>query len=201
MKRGQCIVIAVLTLILVGGAFAQQETKTITLSLETCIIKAMENNLGVAIEVLNPELAEISIAAAREKFLPDLSLNYNRRDTNSASYSFLDAAETVATLYSDYGAVLNQALPTGGSFSVTVDNYKNESNRSFQSINPRYGSTLTFDFTQPLLKNFGYKNSRKDIIVANNNLAISEKDFETALQDTIYSVEEAYWNLVYSRNC
>ncbi len=199
MKRGQCIVIAVLTLILVGGAFAQQETKTITLSLETCIIKAMENNLGVAIEVLNPELAEISIAAAREKFLPDLSLNYNRRDTNSASYSFLDAAETVATLYSDYGAVLNQALPTGGSFSVTVDNYKNESNRSFQSINPRYGSTLTFDFTQPLLKNFGYKNSRKDIIVANNNLAISEKDFETALQDTIYSVEEAYWNLVYSQ--
>jgi len=199
MKRAQCIGIATLILLLVGSTFAQQETETITLSLKGCIIKAMENNLGVAIEVLNPELAEISVDSAREKFLPDLSFSYNRRDNNSASYSFLDAAETVSSLYYDYGSVFNQAIPTGGSFSVSINTYKSESNRSFQSINPRFGSTLTFEFTQPLLKNFGYKNSRKDIIVANNNLAISEKDFETALQDTVYSVEEAYWNLVYSQ--
>lgn len=199
MKRRQCLGITFLILLLVGSSFAQQETKTITLSLENCIIKAMENNLGVAIEVLNPELAEISVSSAREKFLPDLSFGYNRRDTNSASYSFLDSADTVSTMYYDYSAAFNQALPTGGNFSVNINNYKNDSNRSFQSINPRYGSTLTFNFDQPLLKNFGYKNSRKDIIVAKNNLAISEKDFETALQDTIYSVEEAYWNLVYSQ--
>ena len=30
--------------------------RSISLSLEDCIVKAMKNNLGVAVEVLNPEL-------------------------------------------------------------------------------------------------------------------------------------------------
>jgi len=177
---------------------AQQEEKSLSLSLEDCILKAMENNLGVAIEVLNPELADISVSVANEKFLPSLSFSFNRRDTNSASYSFLDAADKVTTLRNEYLAQISQLIPTGGSFSITLDGYKTDTNRSFQSINPRYGSTLTLNFAQPLLKNFGFKMSRREIIVAKNNRDISEENFKRSLQDTIYSVEEAYWNLVYS---
>jgi len=176
----------------------QQEEKSLSLSLEDCILKAMENNLGVAIEVLYPKLADISVSIANEKFLPNLSFGYNKRDANSASYSFLDASDQVSTLYSNYSAQISQLIPTGGSFSINFDGYKNDTNRSFQSINPRYGSTLTFNFTQPLLKNFGFKMSRREIIVAKNNRGISEENFKRSLQDTIYSVEEAYWNLVYS---
>lgn len=182
------------------GAFSQtqQEEKTLSLTLEECIMKAMEKNLGVAIEVLNPELADISVSMANEKFFPSLSLDYNKRDTNTASYTFLDAADQVSTLYNNYAASISQFLPTGGSFSVVLDGYKNDTNRRFQTINPRYGNTLTFNFNQPLLKNFGFKMSRKEIIVAQNNRDITEENFKKALQDTIYSVEEAYWNLVYS---
>ncbi len=176
----------------------QQQDRSLSLALEECILKAMENNLGVAIEVLNPELADISVSMANEKFLPDLSFSYNRRDTNSASYSFLDAADQVSTLYNNYSASISQFIPTGGSFSVVLDGYKNDTNRRFQTINPRYGNTLTFSFSQPLLKNFGFKMSRREIIVAQNNSDISEENLKKALQDTIYSVEEAYWNLVYS---
>ncbi len=186
-----------MTFILATGVQAQDE-KTLSLSLEECILKAMEKNLGVAIEVLNPELADISVSMANEKFMPSLSLTYSKRDTNTASYSFLDAADQVSTLYNNYSASISQLIPTGGSFSVVLDGYKNDTNRRFQTINPRYGSTLTFNFTQPLLKNFGFKMSRKEIIVAQNNSDISEENFKKALQDTIYSVEEAYWNLVYS---
>lgn len=186
-----------MTFILATGVQAQEE-KTLSLPLEECILKAMEKNLGVAIEVLNPELADISVSMANEKFMPSLSLTYSKRDTNTASYSFLDAADQVSTLYNNYSASISQLIPTGGSFSVVLDGYKNDTNRRFQTINPRYGSTLTFNFTQPLLKNFGFKMSRKEIIVAQNNSDISEENFKKALQDTIYSVEEAYWNLVYS---
>lgn len=182
------------------GAVSQthQEQKILSLTLEDCIMKAMENNLGVAIEVLNPELADISVSMANEKFLPNLSFSYNKRDTNNASYSFLDAADKVSTLYNKYSASISQIIPTGGTFSVVLEGDKTDTNRKFQTINPRLENRLTFNFNQPLLKNFGFKMNRREIIVAQNNRDISEENFKRALQDTIYSVEEAYWNLVYS---
>lgn len=177
---------------------AQSQDKALSLSLEECVVKAMENNLGVAIEVLNPELADIGISGAKEKFMPSFSFNYDRRDTSSASYSFLDAAGTVEQLQSTFSAQINQQIPTGGNFSVVLDGYSVDSNRNFQTINPRYGSTLRFNFTQPLLKDFGLNISRKEIIVARNNFERSEKDLQKALQDTVYTVEDAYWNLIYA---
>lgn len=42
------------------------------------------------------------------------------------------------------------------------------------------------------------KISRREIIVAKNNQMISDSQFRGALADIIYSVEEAYWGLVYS---
>jgi outer membrane protein TolC len=190
--------LTVLILLMATGSLAQQEERTLSLSLEDCILKAMRNNLSVAIEVLNPELSDISVSQAKEKFMPSLSFSYGKRDTNSASYSFLDAADQITALYKDYSAEFSQLIPTGGSFSISLDGYKNDTNRSFQTINPRYGNTLTFNFTQPLLKDFGFKMSRREIIVSQNNRDISENTFKRALQDTIYSVEEAYWNLAYS---
>ena len=97
-----------------------------------------------------------------------------------------------------YAADFSQLLPTGGTFTLSLDGDKTDSNRSFQSINPRYGGTLTLNFSQPLLRNFGFKMNRREIIIAQNNLDISELDFKNSLQNIVYSVEEAYWNLVYS---
>jgi outer membrane protein TolC len=185
-----------LTLFLATSSLAQQKEKA--LSLEDCILKAMENNLGIAIEVLNPELADISVSKAQEKFIPSLSFNYNKRDTNSASYSFLDASDQVSTITDNYSAQISQLIPTGASFSITLDGYKTNTNRRFTSINPRYGYTLSFDFSQPLLKNFGFKISRREIIIARNNQDMSENQLKRVLQETIYSVEEAYWNMVHS---
>jgi len=177
---------------------AQQNEKTLSLSLEDCILKAMKNNLGVAIDVLDPELADISVALSQEKFLPQLSLSYNRSKNSSASYSWIEAAEESISENMAYSAEVSQQIPSGGSFTMSLSGNKYDTNRQFQTINPRYGNTLRFNFNQPLLKNFGFNISRKEIIVAKNNRDISEINFKKALQDIIYSVEDAYWNLVYS---
>lgn len=182
--------------VLAIGSFAQQNKKS--LSLEDCIVSAMKNNLRVAVEVLNPEIADISVLSANEKFMPSFSFSYNDRETNTASYSWIDAADQVRTAYRDYSVSLNQIIPTGGKFDISLNSYRSDSNRSFQTINPRYGSTLAFNFSQPLLKNFGLKINCREIIVAKNNREISENQFNQALLDTIFNVEEVYWNLVYS---
>jgi outer membrane protein TolC len=183
-------------IILASSSFAQQNQKS--LSLDNCIADALRNNLRVAVEVLNPNIADTTVLRAGEKFIPTLSFGYNNRETNTASYSWIDAADQVRVAYNDYSVDVNQLLPTGGVFSLSLSSYKNDTNRSFQTINPRYGSTLTFSFSQPLLKNFGLKMNRREIIIAKNNREISEHDLHQTLLDTIYRVEEAYWMLVYS---
>ncbi len=188
----------ILSLFCLNGMHGQTAEKTISLSLEECIVKALDNNLSVAISVLTPQLSENSLVASKEKWLPNLSFSYSLRDTSQASYSFLDAADSVNTLNNTYGADFSQLLPTGGTVTLSIDGDKTDSNRSFQTINPRYGRTLALNFSQPLLRNFGIKMNRREILIAQNNLDMSELDFKTTLQNTIYSIEEAYWNLVYS---
>ena len=197
-RKGTIGITLILSLFCINGLQGQTAEKTISLSLEQCIVKALDNNLNVAINVLAPQLSAISLAASKEKWLPNLSFGFSMRDTSQASYSFLDASDAVNTLNKTYSGDFSQLLPTGGTLTLTVDGNKTDSNRSFQSINPRYGGTLSFNINQPLLRNFGIKMNRREIIIAQNNLDMSELDFKTTLQNIIYSVEEDYWNLVYS---
>jgi outer membrane protein TolC len=89
-------------------------------------------------------------------------------------------------------------VPTGGSFNLSLQNYKSDTNQPFQLINPRYGSTLRLDFTQPLLKNFGSKITRRGIIEAENNLDVTNIQLRSTMMETVYAVQVAYWNMVYS---
>lgn len=177
---------------------AQQQESSINLSLEDCIVKAMKYNLGVAINVLTPENRQYALGVANEKFLPSMAFNFFLTDMQSASYSFLEAADTLLTKQNQYGIDVTQQIPFGGNFSLSLNNSKYDTNRTGTTINPRYSSQLRLDFTQPLLRDFGYDLSRREIIVAKNNLNSSEKDLQRSLQDTVYSVEEAYWGLVAS---
>jgi outer membrane protein TolC len=181
----------------ITGLHAQSE-KQIKLSLEECLVMAIKGNLEVAVEVINPELARLAVSGAGEKFLPALGLSFRRQSTNQPSYSWIQASDSLTGTYSEYSAGIDQLIPTGGRLSLALQSTINNSNTRFQTINPYYGSTVTFDFSQPLLKDFGSKISRNEILIARNNQKISENEFRDVLLRTVYSVDEAYWNLVYS---
>lgn len=173
-------------------------SKAKSLTLEDCIVQAVKSNLGVSVAVIDPEVARLAVSRAKEKFLPSLAFTYGQQNTNSPSYSFIQAAQQLTTVYSDYNAEIDQNIPTGGKLAVYLDTYKNDSNANFQTINPYYASTLSFSFTQPLLRDFGFTVSRREILVAQNNRSVAESEFRAYLMTTVYNVEQAYWNLVYS---
>jgi len=191
-------------LALLGTAFwgavlpAAGQERTAAMSLEACILEALRNNLGVAIEVINPRLSALNLAFVKEKYVPSLSMGLSTASTSSASFSWIEAESQVSSQDQNYSAQISQFVPLGGRFYATLSSYKSESNRSYLTINPRYGSTLTFTYWQPLLRNFGLGLNKRDIVIARNNLDISEVSFRSVLQNTIYSVEQSYWNLVYA---
>ncbi|MGB9906520.1 MAG: TolC family protein [Candidatus Saccharicenans sp.] len=181
------------------GSTVQTSGPKLELSLEDCILKALKNNLNLKAEMISPEIADKNVSLAIERFMPTLSLNYNAQSQRSASYSFLDASDEVKTQQNDYTFQINQNIPFGGSFSASLYNYVSDTNRRFQTINPRFGSTLRLNLNLPLLKDFGYRIGRREIVVANYSREISEENFQRVLENTIYNVEAAYWNLVYAR--
>ena len=154
MKR-KTLTCAVLWLFLAVGLLEGKVDEDLSLSLEESILQALTNNLRVAVEVINPGLAETSLSRAREVFLPRFDLNYGVRSTKSPSYWFLEASETSITDFSDYSFAVVQRLAFGTSLSLSLTGYRSDTNQMFQLINPRYGSTIQINVSQPLLKDFG----------------------------------------------
>lgn len=197
MKIKASFMAVIILTLLFKPCYSEQE-EVLSLTLEECVIRALKDNLSVAVEIINPELADTSLTKAKETFMPRLDIGFGNERVENPSSWWLERADTVINKDMNYSATLVQQIPTGGNFSLSLNNDRYETNSGFQVINPRYGSTLRFGLTQPLLKNFGFKVSRREIIVARNNLDISISQLEKTIMDTIYRVEEAYWNLFYS---
>ncbi len=193
--------IAALALAGLAPAVAQDK-QNLNLSLEECIVKALKNNLNIAVEQMNPELADISLTRAKEAFSPWFEFSYDNNHQASPSNWWISGSGTITSKLFDYGATISEAIPTGGNFSLSIQGYKSETNQAFQLINPRFGTTIRLDFAQPLLKNFGPKVSRRQILLAETNVDIADNQLQNTLLDTIYLVQEAYWNMVYAiENC
>ncbi len=192
--------ILVLILALFFRPSLSEEEEVLSLSLEDCVVKTLKDNLRVAVEVYNPDLADASLTKAKEFFMPRFDLDLGNQRLENPSYWWLEQADTdtVVSKSTDYSVSLVQQIPTGGNLSLDLMGNKYDTTQGFQLLNPRYGSTLRFNLTQPLLRGFGLKVSRREIIVAQNNLDISVNQFQSVLMDMIYKVQEAYWNLVYS---
>ena len=192
----------ILTLALVSlGPLArpQSANNTLSLTLEECILKALQNNLGLTIQQLAPLQAEYSLQLTKEKFIPSFAFNFTNGETRNASYSWLDApTDSSFTQTGRLSGSLSQAVPTGGNLTIGMSGNRTYSNARLQTINPRYDARLQFQFSQPLLRDFGPKMSRRQIILAQSGLEKAGYDFQANVAGLIYNVETAYWNLVYS---
>ena len=204
MRLKATLPLAALALILAAPVLAQeapaQAPGVLSMSLEECIVKALKDNLGVAIQVLGPQLSAEALSQARSQYLPTMSLSARSSNSENAAYSYLDSPGASTTTKAQNYNFLNvtQLVPTGGTLSLNFTGYRNTTNQRGQTIDPRYGTTLLFQLTQPLLRNFGLKVTNQEILVASNNLGVSEENLRSILMTTVFNVESAYWNLVYS---
>jgi outer membrane protein TolC len=195
MKRLLFILLLLFVLLSVSASGA--EVKTI--SLQECLAIALKNNIALGIKVVQLENQEGLLNQAKEKFLPTLTFGLGKSKTNTPSYSWIEAEGGAISAESQaFIGEIVQALWLGGTLTLDVGTSQYESNERFQTINPRYEGSVTLKLVQPLLRDMGNRISRKDIIIARNNRNISLNELKSALLDTVYHIEELYWNLVYA---
>jgi outer membrane protein TolC len=196
MKRK--IFAAVLALMIIALPSLGQEKKEMALTLDDSIARALRNNLNVAVEVVGPELAGASLSQAKQMYIPTLQGDFTANRYEQPSTWSLQNTGNFIQKTTNSGFTLSQQIPLGGTFVAALDYSWSRSNQLFQSFNPSFTSNLSFQLTQPLLRNFGWTISRSRILVAQNTLDVSRSQFKTTLINTVYSVEQAYWNLVYA---
>jgi outer membrane protein TolC len=172
---------------------------TYDLRIDEAVRLALEHNLDIAVERLNPQTFDLALAAVRAVFRPTLTSTIGESSAVTLPTSQLVGGQRVSNDTFTYNAGLAQALPWGGgSFAVAWNNRRLESSNQFTLFNPQYNSTFTASVVQPLLRGFGTDVTRTAIRVTSLNRDISEIQLRATLTNTVASVRNGYWDLVYA---
>jgi len=166
------------------------------LSMEAAISLALQNNLSLRVERINPELQDLAIEQARTVWTPNLTGSMSSTSRTSPITGFFAGATDKLTrenLGTSVGA--NQVLPWGANYTVAWDTTRNQSNSVYDSPNPSLFSNLTFSFTQPLLRNLKTDSARNQLVVSKMNREVSDIELRQTVLTTVRNVKYAYWDL------
>ena len=181
--------------------FLRQPTalRRFDLTLDDAIQRALDRNLDIAVERINPQVFDLTLAQQEAFYRPTFGLNVGASSRSNPSATQLDGGDITETDTSNFDVNLRQPVKWGGgAFSVGFDNNRQETTNAFSSFNPSYRSVFLSQYTQPLLRGFRIDNSRTQIQVTLINRDISDIDLRQTITNTVADVENAYWELLYS---
>ncbi len=166
------------------------------LSLEEAIDLALRRNLGLSVQRYTREQARLGIQQAMGIYDFNLTGGLSARHDEAAAASELVGAAVQKQDRQDGSLGLARLFPTGGTGQVSWTATKLKTNSSFYTLNPSYTSGFQFDFSQPLLRNFGRSATDFSIRVARLSDDQSSEIFREQVISTIQQVENAYWSVV-----
>ena len=187
------------------AALPAQARRVFDLTVDGAIERALDRNLDIAVERVNPQLQDLTIAESRSAFLPSVSSNFDIGRSMSPSRSQLDGAgrlsrRTVETESGNAAFGLEQALGwAGGRYTLDWTNARTATNNVFFSFNPSLSSNVALAYTQPILRGRSIDPQRRQLLVSQLNRDISDVDLRETIANTLADVRRAYWDLVYAR--
>ena len=170
----------------------------IRLSLDDAIGLAIANNEDLNVAVNLAASSDYLLFANYGIFDPFLSISPLRSHSETPSSSQLAGAAVTRSDVTDIPGQISQLLPIGGTVSIGFDANRASTNSSFAVVNPAYSAGATFRINQPLLKGFGENPTKWQIYIAKNTRDSAYLDYVKSVQTGVNSVEQAYWDLVYS---
>ena len=175
------------------------EGRQVELMLDDAIARALDRNLDIAVERLNPQVFDLTIAQQLAVYRPTFSMNFLNTSRKTPSSTQLDGGQSVQTDTSTYDASVTQPVQWGGGdLSVGWNNNRTETTNTFSSFNPSFRSVFAATYTQPLLRGFRIDNNRQQLHVTRINRDISEVDLRQTITNIMADVRSAYWDLAYS---
>ena len=186
-----------------AGGPPLQAHRVFDLTVDDAIERALDRNLDIAVERLNPQLQDLSIAEANAAFSPNLNSSFDIGRSVTPSRSQLDGRLSQLPVDTETGAAglgIEQATRWyGGRYTLDWDNGRTETNNVFFSYNPSFRSFVALSYTQPLLRGRRIDAPRRQLLVSQLNRDISDIDLRETITNTVAEVRRAYWELVYAK--
>ncbi|HKC88124.1 MAG TPA: TolC family protein [Blastocatellia bacterium] len=178
-----------------------QTSNRVSLTMHEAVMMALENNREIEIERLNARMNEFDLRAAKGVYDPALtaSVFYDHSVTPVASLLAGGADGRLKT--TDFAGMskITQRLPwQGGSAQAIFDHSRATSQNLFNSLNPQFTTSLSFEFSQPLFRNRRIDEPRRQIKIAKKRLDLSDSQFRQRAIEIVAKVERAYWDLVFA---
>jgi len=171
----------------------------VDLTLQEATTRALERNLELAVERLNPQTFDLNIARIRAAYRPTATSQFGQRAVVQPPTNQLNGGNIVQNDTTTYNAGIAQSLPWGGgTVQFLFNNNKQVTSNIFANFNPTFTSNFNFQMTQPLLRDFLIDNNRQQLRVTAVNRDISEIQLRGTIATTLAAVRNTYFELVYS---
>ncbi len=171
------------------------------LSVDDAVRLALEQNLGIQVAQLNPQIQDLAIAQTRAAWAPSFSTTISNSSTdNPVTNTFAGGQDKVTDSRFDTSVGFSQLLPTGGDYSISWNSARSTTTNFFNNFNPQLRSNLSFNVNQPLLRNFRIDNTRQQLAINEIVRATTDINLQTTITQTVRSVRNAYWDLSFAIN-
>jgi outer membrane protein TolC len=193
-----------------AGASHPAQAETRSLTLQECLERAIQYNLGLKVDRYGPVFAQNNLSLAYAGYDP--MLTFRGQHDYDKTGGGLDADQRIIPpSTSDTDALsggINGLLPWGMTYDLSARAANTTGDRGiFDPTNKVYVSDpfessqgyVQAGVTQPLLKNSWIDSTRLNITVAKQQLASAREFYRQRLIELISVVEDAYYDLVAAR--
>lgn len=173
---------------------------TLRVTADEAVKMALENNLGLQTERLNPRIQELAVSRSLGAYAPTLFGNTSRRSNTSPPTEFLQATALVTTAenFDSSAGVQQQLRWGGGNYQLALSGSRATTDAPRAVFSPQLGSNLNLVYNQPLLRNFNIDGLRQQLLQSRNAEDVADIQLQERVTQTSRSVRYAYYNLIAS---
>src|SRR5689334_3816297 len=172
---------------------------TVELTLDEATARALERNLDIAVERLNPQTFDLNIARIKAAYRPTATSTISQFSRVQPPTSTLNGGLRVENTTTTYNSGLQQLVPWGGgALAFQFNNNKQVTSNNLVNYNPAFNNNFAMTLTQPLLRGFLIDNNRQQLVVTALNRDASEIQLRGTIATTLANVRNAYWELLYA---
>lgn len=169
----------------------------VQLSIEQAVDMALETSLGLKSDRLNVDIASQNIAGAKAAFIPTVTAGFTGNTTQRQPTDFTQGSSDISSHNMGGTGSLDQQLPWfGNRYHLGWNASRITQIGGNATFNPQLGSTLSFNVTQPLWRNFRIDQARGGVLSTEINRQISDVNLQQRVVSLEASVRNAYLSYV-----